>query len=91
MKKDEVNTQEVQEAQETQLERVPITIPRGDKRDDTNLFVSVNGVNYLLPKGQTSMVPPEVAEEVKRSWEAERLMDEHSRELLESSKNPMNQ
>lgn len=91
MKKDEVNVQEVQEAQEAQPERVPITIPRGDKRDDTNLFVSVNGVNYLLPKGQTSMVPPEVAEEVKRSWEAERLMDEHSRELLESSKNPMNQ
>lgn len=94
MKKDEVNTQEVQEAQEVQElqpERVPITIPRGDKRDDSNLFVSVNGVNYLLPKGQTSMVPPEVAEEIKRSWEAERLMDEHSRELLESSKNPMNQ
>lgn len=100
MKKDEVNTQEIQEAQEVQEarevqeaqpERVPITIPRGDKRDDSNLFVSVNGVNYLLPKGQTSMVPPEVAEEVKRSWEAERLMDEHSRELLESSKNPMNQ
>lgn len=91
MKKDEVNTQEVQEVQEVQPERVPITIPRGDKRDDSNLFVSVNGVNYLLPKGQTSMVPPEVAQEVKRSWEAERLMDEHSRELLESSKNPMNQ
>lgn len=88
MKKDEVNTQEVQEVQP---ERVAITIPRGDKRDDSNLFVSVNGVNYLLPKGQASMVPPEVAEEVKRSWEAERLMDEHSRELLESSKNPMNQ
>ena len=94
MKKDEVNTQEVketQEAREAQPERVAITIPRGDKRDDSNLFVSVNGVNYLLPKGQTSMVPPEVAEEIKRSWEAERLMDEHSRELLESSKNPMNQ
>lgn len=94
MKKDEVNTQEVQETQEAreaQSERVPITIPRGDKRDDLNLFVSVNGVNYLLPKGQTSMVPPEVAQEIKRSWEAERLMDEHSRELLESSKNPMNQ
>lgn len=43
MKKDEVNVQEVQEAQEAQPERVPITIPRGDKRDDSNLFVSVNG------------------------------------------------
>lgn len=91
MKKDEVNTQEVQEVQEVQPERVPITIPRGDKRDDANLFVSVNGVNYLLPKGQTSMVPPEVAQEVRRSWEAERLMDEHAQELMDRGRQPVNQ
>jgi hypothetical protein len=80
-----------QEVRPVEDNRVEITIPRGDKRDDPNLFVSINGVNYLLPRGKTSLVPPEVAEEVKRSWEAERLMDEHSRELLENSKNPMNQ
>ena len=68
MKKDEVNTQEVQEVQEVQPERVAITIPRGDKRDDSNLFVSVNGVNYLLPRGKTSLVPPEVAQEVRRHF-----------------------
>ena len=84
--------QEVQqEVQPVEDNRVEITIPRGEKRDDPNLFVSINGVNYLLPRGKTSLVPPEVAQEVRRSWEAERLMDEHSRELLESSKNPVNQ
>ena len=91
MKKDEVNTQEVQEAQEAQPERVPITIPRGDKRDDSNLFVSVNGVNHLLPRGKTSLVPPEVAQEVQRSWEAERLMDEHAQELMDRGRQPVNQ
>ena len=91
MKKDEVNTQEVQEVQEVQPERVPITIPRGDKRDDPNLFVSINGVNYLLPRGKTSLVPPEVAQEVRRSWEAERLMDEHAQELMDRGRQPVNQ
>ena len=91
MKKDEVNTQEVQEVQEVQPERVAITIPRGDKRDDSNLFVSVNGVNYLLPRGKTSLVPPEVAQEVRRSWEAERLMDEHAQELMDRGRQPVNQ
>lgn len=80
-----------QEVRPVEDNRVEITIPRGEKRDDPNLFVSINGVNYLLPRGKTSLVPPEVAQEVRRSWEAEQLMDEHSRELLESSKNPMNQ
>lgn len=71
--------------------RVEITIPRGDKRDDPNLFVSINGVNYLLPRGKTSLVPPEVAQEVRRSWEAERLMDEHAQELMDRGRQPVNQ
>ena len=32
--------------------REDIFIPRGPKNDDPNLFVSVNGKNYLLPRGQ---------------------------------------
>ena len=70
--------------------RVEITIPRGDKRDDPNLFVSINGMNYLLPRGKTSLVPPEVAQEVRRSWEAERLMDEHAQELMDRGRQPVN-
>ena len=31
------------------------------------LFVAVNGVNYLLPRGKKSMVPKFVAEEIERS------------------------
>ena len=44
--------------------RVEVFIPRGADREDPNLFVGINGVNYLLPKGKTSRVPPEVAEEI---------------------------
>ena len=42
-------------------DRVEVNIPRGGDREDPNLFVAVNGVNYLLPRGQKSRVPHEVA------------------------------
>lgn len=63
-------------------ERVPITIPydKGDK------FVSVNGKNFILPAGQTSMVPPYIAEELRRALESEAYAYQHSEELSERSK-----
>lgn len=51
-------------------ERVAISIPRGSDREDPNLFVAVNGVNYLLPRGKKSMVPAFVAKEIERSARA---------------------
>ena len=48
-------------------DRVEVNIPRGGDREDPNLFVAVNGVNYLLPRGKKSMVPKFVAEEIERS------------------------
>ena len=45
-------------------ERVEVFIPRGSANDDPNLFVSVNGVNYLLPRGKKSLVPPHITEEI---------------------------
>ena len=47
--------------------RVEVFIPRGADREDPNLFVGINGVNYLLPRGKKSMVPQAVAEEITRS------------------------
>lgn len=50
---------------------VEVFIPRGQKNDDPNFFVSINGKNYLLPRGKTSFVPPEVAYEIRRAERAE--------------------
>ena len=47
--------------------RVEVFIPRGADREDPNLFVGINGVNYLLPSGKKSMVPKAVADEIARS------------------------
>lgn len=56
--------------------KVEIFIPRSADKGDPNLFVSVNGVNYLLPRGKKSEVPKEVAEEVERSLRAADLFYE---------------
>lgn len=50
--------------------RVEIFVPRGMGNEEPNLFISVNGVNYLLPRGKKSSVPKEVAEEFHRSMAA---------------------
>ena len=53
---------------------VEITPPRVS--GDANCFIGVNGVNYLIPRGKKSMVPPAVAEEFFRSQAAQDAMYE---------------
>ena len=56
--------------------KVKIFIPRAtSNKDDPNLFVGINGMNYLLPKGKTSLVPPEVALELRRAEHAREARD----------------
>ena len=56
--------------------RVEVSIPRGGEREDPNYFVAINGVNYLLPRGRKSAVPPEVAAEIARAERARDALDE---------------
>lgn len=79
-KKTEATTEEKNDT------RVEVFIPKGYANDEPNLFVGVNGVNYLLPRGKTSLVPPAVAEEVKRAVRAQETMDEHIDEMVSKSK-----
>ncbi|MEA5152961.1 MAG: hypothetical protein VB039_10225 [Oscillospiraceae bacterium] len=67
-------------------ERVDISIPRGSDREDPNLFVAINGKNYLLPRGKRSSVPPEVAREIERSERARDALDETMGELQRAGK-----
>ena len=67
-------------------DRVEVHIPKGYANDEPNLFVSVNGVNYLLPKGKKSMVPAHVKAEIERSQRAQERMDQHIDEMMEASK-----
>ena len=81
------NTAPVQEgpAVSAKEEKVEIFIPKGYANDEPNLFVGVNGKNFLLPKGKKSMVPKYIAEEIRRSWGAELTMDQHIAEMAEAA------
>lgn len=67
-------------------DRVEVFVPRGLANDDPNLFVSVNGVNYLLPRGKKSTVPKCVADEIARSELAAAKQSENMDAMLEASK-----
>jgi hypothetical protein len=56
-------------------ERVEIYIERATGNDDPNFSVSVNGYRFILPKGQTSLVPKSVAEEIYRARRAQQKLD----------------
>lgn len=63
-------------------ERVTVTIPRGHAGEDPNYFVSVGGINYILPRGESSSVPKEVAYEIGRAERARGRADRRIREML---------
>lgn len=81
---------EIKEVKETTKEKVSkleeIFVPKGYANDEPNLMIGVNGVNYLLPRGKKSMVPPHVAAEFYRSQKAQEAMDEHVEQMLDASK-----
>ena len=63
-------------ANTTPAAREEIHIGRGGEREDPVLFVGINGVNYLLPKGRSSAVPQAVAEEIRRAQRAREALAE---------------
>lgn len=51
--------------------KTTVTLPRAKKGEADTLFVCMNGVNYLIPKGVSVEVPDCVAEEIQRAQEAD--------------------
>lgn len=73
----------------TKDERVELFVPKGAANDEPNLFIGVNGVNYVLPRGKKSMVPVFVKEEYERSVAAQEKYDATVDELLEAANTPL--
>lgn len=70
-------------------DRVPIYVERPvSSQDDPNLFVSVNGKNFILPKGKTSMVPRYIYDEIMRSRAAAAHLDETVMQLKAKAQQP---
>ena len=66
--------------------KVELFVPKGYANDEPNHLICVNGMNYLLPRGKTSLVPKYVAEEFYLSQKAQEALDQRVDEMLEASK-----
>lgn len=77
----------------SEVKKVDLFIPRGSSVDEPNMIISVNGKNYVLPKGKTSKVPAFVKYEYERSIRAREAMDVRAAEMAEQAaeqeKNPV--
>lgn len=69
---------------------VDLFIPKGYVNDEPNEFISLNGKNYILPRGKTSKVPAAVKRQYEKSQRAQARLDEKSEALLEKTKQPTN-
>lgn len=69
----------------TTAKHVELYIPRGYANDEPNQIISVNGKNYVLPKGKTSKVPPFVKYEYERALRAQDRQDATVEKLLEEA------
>ena len=56
--------------------REEIFVPRGQANEEQFIIISVNGINYQIPRGKSSRVPRAVAKEYRRSIRAQEALDE---------------
>lgn len=67
-------------------ERVEIFIPRISGNTDPNFVIVINGKNYVMPRGQKSLVPKFVADEYERSKRAQYKVDNAIFEMVEQAR-----
>lgn len=67
-------------------DRVEIFIPRTPGNTDPNFVIVLNGKNYVLPKGQKSIVPQAVAAEYERAKRAQYKVDNAIFDMVEQTK-----
>lgn len=68
------------------MAKVKITLPKARGSEPKELFVGINGVNYLVPKGKQQEVPDFVAEEIRRAQAAIDFEDEQKEERMLAQK-----
>ena len=67
-------------------ETVSLMIPRVPGDGDANVFVGINGKNYIIPKGKTVQVPKAVADEYHRAMHAHGYSVEHIDKMIDENR-----
>ena len=70
-------------------ERVEVYVPKTYASDDPNEYLCINGKEFLLPRGETSVVPLYVKKALDRKNRAMSIQDKRSAKLVEKAKNPI--
>ena len=85
---EETKTTQAEETKTTKKKdaRVEVHIPRGAANDEPNIAIGINGKLYVLPRGKTSKVPPEVKAEYDRSIKAQEALDSRKDEMIAKAK-----
>ena len=73
-------------AEKVKDNRVEVFVPRTPGNNDPNLVIVINGKNYVLPKGKTSLVPKAVADEYERSKRAQFKVDNAIYDMVEQAR-----
>ena len=70
-------------------ERVRVFIPNTYSQDDPNLYLAINGREFLLPRGEYSEVPLYVKKAIDRQNRAMSIQDKRSKALEEKARKPI--
>lgn len=69
-------------AESKKAERVTVRIPMFSEKEEPDMFVGINGVNYLIPKNKDVEVPVFVKEELDRAERARQAAINSKSEML---------
>lgn len=75
----------------TKEDRVDVFVPPAGVNEDPNLYICINGKEFLLPRGQVSRVPVYVKEAVDCLYITQTYREQHSQELIKKGEKPINQ
>lgn len=67
-------------------DRVKLIIPAVPGQPNTDVQIGINGVNYLIPRGEEVEVPDYVAEEYQRSYAMQMREHREKKKMLAQAK-----
>ena len=53
-----------------------VMVPKADANEDKDLFVGINGKNWVMPRGKKVIVPDYVARAIEQSEAAKEILEE---------------
>lgn len=82
----ETSEETKQEETKQEILEEEVYVPKGYSSEDANMLVSINGKNYVLPRGKKVKVPVAVANEIRRAERAQERYEASVAARVEATK-----